>query len=57
MCAFVVLGLVFLYQAERLAWGTFSEMTYFALSGTYDRVLLVICVVLSVVLNCIDGEL
>jgi len=25
MCAFVVLGLVFPYQAERLAWGTSSK--------------------------------
>jgi len=26
MCAFVVLGLVFPYQAKRLAWGNVSEM-------------------------------
>jgi len=29
MCAFVVLGLVFQYQAKRLAWRNVSEMTYF----------------------------
>ena len=34
MCAFVVLGLVFPYQAKRLAWGKVSEITYFVLSGT-----------------------
>jgi len=33
MRAFVVLGLFYLYQAERLAWGKLSEMTYF-LSAT-----------------------
>jgi len=34
MCAFVALGLIFPYQAKRLAWGTLSKMTYFVLSGT-----------------------
>jgi len=32
--AFVVLGLLFPYQAKRLAWGNVSERTYFVLSGT-----------------------
>jgi len=27
MCAFIVLGVVFQYQAKRLAWGNISEMT------------------------------
>jgi len=34
MCAFVVLGLVFLFQVKRLALGNVPEMTYFVLSGT-----------------------
>jgi len=34
MLSFVVLGLVFLYQAKRLAWGSFSEMTSFVSSGS-----------------------
>ena len=28
-----VLGLVFPYQAKRLAWGNISKMTYFMLNG------------------------
>jgi len=34
MRAFVVLGLVFPYQAKRMAWKNVSEMTYFVSSGT-----------------------
>ena len=33
MCAFIVLGLVFPYQAKWLASENVSEMTYFVLSG------------------------
>jgi len=33
MCAFVVLGLVFPYQAKRLAWGMSPKMTCFVSSG------------------------
>jgi len=33
MCAFVVLGFIFPYQAKRLAWGNISGMTYFVSSG------------------------
>jgi len=34
MCAFVVLGLVFPYQAKRLSWGTSLKWPFFVLSGT-----------------------
>jgi len=34
MCAFVVLGLVFPYQAKTLDWGNVSETTYFVSSET-----------------------
>jgi len=36
MCAFVVLGLVFPFQAKKLASGNISEMTYFVSSGTWN---------------------
>ena len=37
MRAFVVLGLVFSYEAKRLARGNVSEMTYFVSSGTWNH--------------------
>jgi len=33
MCAFVVLGLVFPYQAKRLAWGTSAKWPIFCRVG------------------------
>ena len=36
MCAFVVFGLVFPYQAKRLASGNVFEMIHFVSSGTYN---------------------
>jgi len=33
-CVFVVLGLVFPYQAKRSAWGNISVITYLVSSGT-----------------------
>jgi len=36
MCVFVVLGLVFPYQAKRLSWGNVRKMTYFVSSWTQN---------------------
>ena len=36
MCVFVVLGLVFPYQAKRLSWGNARKMTYFVSSWTQN---------------------